>query len=811
MHICGIMASHQAMVTSMKSQHHVGSERYYAGAAEFIPYACHYDKNTLLTKNGELVQTIKISGFTFEVEGKDPPDLRKALRQAIAKHVHPNEQAIWFHTIRSRRNLVPGGTFVAKFARDIKDAWSHKNYWHDKFVSELYVTLVSNPKDIKTWNISTLAGAMYFKVLESAHRKFLEHAHAALSRVVENIMQDLLTFNPHLLSIVVREEGVFSENLAFINKILYIKDEEIPLPIVDLSNYLSSRAISFGNVAIEIRQENHKSFAAMLSIKEFHDMGGDYLKRLLELPVQMAICQTVDFIPSKKARAAFEHANYILTLSGDEKLRQISGIAEIMNEEGLTAYDFAESQMSLMVAAATRNKLAEDIHRVSEALIELGLVIVREDMNLEGCYWSQLPANFSFITRKSIVHKTAIAGFAGINNTPTGKLHSKWGEAITLFRTFHGTPYFFNFHDGDNGNTLVIGEPHRGIRALVHFLISQTTKYTSSVYMVDCTGYGTAFVEAMGGLSLVMSTNVTEASHALNPLCLEDNSGNRTFLAGWLTCLAGIQAGQCSLEIEQVLTQAVAYIMGCAPENRRLNVLTEWVAAQGEVGASTAAVLAEWHGEGQYAALFDYEQDAFPSHRRFLSLDVMPIIDESPQVLAAVFSYYLHRIEQQLDGTPALIAMDKFHEIARNVYMVQDLTRWIGGVNAKDAILLMTMRELTMDFPEALVDFFQTQIATLIQFPDGSSLEQYKELFGFADAQLIKLKQSQLLNRMFLITQGENATAIELNLSGMKHILPVLEGGADTYDVMLREVAMSGSNDPAQWLPRFYAHYGYNE
>ena len=34
-------------------------------AAHFIPYKCHFNSNTLLTYNEELVRIIKIKGFAF--------------------------------------------------------------------------------------------------------------------------------------------------------------------------------------------------------------------------------------------------------------------------------------------------------------------------------------------------------------------------------------------------------------------------------------------------------------------------------------------------------------------------------------------------------------------------------------------------------------------------------------------------------------------------------------------------------------------------------------------------------------------------
>ena len=44
--------------------------------ADFVPYSCLFDPNTILTKNGELMQIIKITGFTYEVITNEEADLR---------------------------------------------------------------------------------------------------------------------------------------------------------------------------------------------------------------------------------------------------------------------------------------------------------------------------------------------------------------------------------------------------------------------------------------------------------------------------------------------------------------------------------------------------------------------------------------------------------------------------------------------------------------------------------------------------------------------------------------------------------------
>ena len=68
----------------------------------FIPYACYYDKNTILTKNGELLQSIRVKGLSYDTSGGDD-SLRDSLVQHVFKRVPSNKFSFYLHTIREAK------------------------------------------------------------------------------------------------------------------------------------------------------------------------------------------------------------------------------------------------------------------------------------------------------------------------------------------------------------------------------------------------------------------------------------------------------------------------------------------------------------------------------------------------------------------------------------------------------------------------------------------------------------------------------------------------------------------------------------
>ena len=117
-----------------------------ADVPAFIPFACHYNPHTILTKNGELLQTIKITGFTYESvnqEDNTKKTVRRALREAVAKSIGSSDFALWIHTVRRRTDLRAHGKYRSgSFEEAVNHSWDKHHDWQHKYVNELYVTII---------------------------------------------------------------------------------------------------------------------------------------------------------------------------------------------------------------------------------------------------------------------------------------------------------------------------------------------------------------------------------------------------------------------------------------------------------------------------------------------------------------------------------------------------------------------------------------------------------------------------------------------------------------------------------------------
>ena len=237
----------------------------------------------------------------------------------------------------------------------------------------------------------------------------------------------------------------------------------------------------FGNESLEIRgaAKDDVTFGAMVSIKEYGpERAPGMLDALLRLPLEFVLTQSFAFVDQQKALDSLEQVQRVMDSAEDRavSLKEELTLATDATASGQIA--FGEHHLTVMVKAKTQQQLDQAVTEVSTELTNLGLIAVREDLNLEAAFWAQLPGNFPFIARRALISSANFAGFASFHNFPQGKSENNhWGPAVTLLETTSGTPYAFNFHHGDLGNFTVIGPSGTGKTVVLTFLMAQAQRF----------------------------------------------------------------------------------------------------------------------------------------------------------------------------------------------------------------------------------------------------------------------------------------------------------------------------------------------
>lgn len=767
---------------------------------EFIPYACHFDGETLLTKNGELMQTIKIVGFSFESIDSEAADLRETIRSAIGAGLNSTSFAVWFHTIRRRKNLSPGGDYQEYFPRVAHEAWNHHNDWRHKYINELFITVVRDGETSSLKSPVRFVRSLVITRDMASREDHLREMHEELNAATGRMLEKLKVFGARKLSVFSDKGVYYSELLRFLGKILKLREEEMAMTDNDLSDALASHKVHFGHDALEVRApDESRRFGAILTVKEYHEISLSAIDKFLQLPEEFIVTQTMDFINPTKAVKSFSQQHRITQISKDTRLARVSGLDDIMQSMTGSPTDFGEHQITIFLIADDLKHLNRYLESTIEVLSSLGIVVMREDLRLEEAYWSQLPANFAFLKRLKPINSARIGGFANLSNYPAGKaVDNHWGPAVTVFHTAALTPYFFNFHNGNVGHTSVIGPYGAGKTVLLNFLLSESRKFNTKLFFFDYQHNSEVFIAALGGK--YHSVTPSGIGLPLNPLQLEPNEVNRDFAGLWLEALYFQHTQNFPSENdEKILGEALDQLFSLPHEQRTLVSLSQLLA---QSDSQLASQFSAWHSGGSHAGLFGHVDDALSFEGLIHGFDMTGIVEDWYSV-PAVMLYLLHRIMHELDGTPSIIVMDEAWNLMDNPFFAPRIQGWLEAVSARNALVIFATESIEGASQSAISAEMFSKIATQIYLPDPSPGEAYTTVFGLNDNEFDLLSLMSPEQRHFMLKKGEDAIVAQLDLQGLEKLLQVLSSQQRGREILHSVIAERGSR-PEDWLPEYH-------
>ncbi|MDE3061149.1 MAG: hypothetical protein KGJ06_09065, partial [Pseudomonadota bacterium] len=624
--------------------------------SEFIPYYCHFNPHTLLTKNGELMQIIRITsnGLGLDYEsgestGEHDATMRGVIRAAIGESIQSDRFALWIHTARKRRNIRFDAKFRDPFAAYAHKRWRQKARWQHQYYNEIYITVLYEGQtaalvEKQDWaEVSIPARNRHYR------NAYLDIAYEELNATVAMLMEKIRPhYQPHLLTVEERldtslgETLCYSQPMEFLGTLVNLRAESMPMGNSNISTALPTTALTFGFNALETRGgDNVRRYGAIMSLKQYREIPADTADRILQAPMEFVISQAFRFIPQKKALKPYREQKELFTISGDMECIEASGIEDMIQSNRQQPTDFGEQQIGIMVMADDYKHLDDEVASVQSAFAELGLVTIREDIRLEDCFWSLLPGNFEFLRRLEPINTARIAGFCRLNRysggTPSG---NRWGNAVTLAPTTVNSPYFFNFHYQDNGHTLLFDANSfndAAGRILLNFLLTETRQYDGRLCIFDRHQSARLLLDRLGGDYHTFAGAGKRQPLGINPFTLENNPRNQSFLLAWCSSLLNSTLTD---EQKEYLRAAIEQLYAGPADQRHLPGLLAQVAAMNPV---LAATFAPWHGDGALAGMIDSAEDRIDFSRLLHGFDMTPILERQECTLP-VFSYLLHRL-----------------------------------------------------------------------------------------------------------------------------------------------------------------------
>jgi type IV secretion system protein VirB4 len=790
--------------------------------AEFIPYSSHVTKNAVKLANGDFIQTIKMQGAAHEsADVRDINAWHDQLNGFMRNIASPNV-AVWSHIIRREYGEYPGGEYQPGFCRDLNEKYRRQMEQEKMLVNELYLTIVYRPQPIKVAKLLDIFDKKSSKDLQQRQIDELE----ALEDVTGAALAALDRYEPELLGCYEHNGYMFSEVLEFLAFLVNGEWRRFPLPRADINQILATSRPLFGKGGLmALKGPTQTQYAGIVSIQEYPSITcPGILNDLLSMPFEFVLSQSFTFLSKPVAIGRMQRQQARMVNAGDVATSQIADIDNALDDLTSNRFVMGAHSLCLVIRAQDQKSLNEHINEAGAALSDSGMKWAREDVGMAAAFWSQLPGNFEYRINVGDITSRNFAGFCSLHNYPIGRLrHNQWGDAVMMFKTTSGAPYYFNFHKGEEGtdakraakldpnhkdlaNTVVIGKSGTGKTVLETVLLAQAQKFhqpekgkTLSCILFDKDLGASVAVRAMGGRYYPLKNGI---SSGFAPFQLEPTPNNLTFLETLVKQLVKREDMPITPRQEREISEAIKGVMGASKQNRRLGSLLEFFDPTDENGLHMR--LSRWCRGGALGWLFDNAEDTLRlDNCTMVGFDVTEFLDND-ETRTPTIMYLFHRIESLIDGRRIPIFMDEFWKLLDDPAFEELAQNKLVTIRKQDGFLVMFTQSPQQVLKSPIAFAIISQTATKIFLPNPEAdYDDYVNGFKLTEREYEIVRGLGEKSRRFLIKQGQNSVVAELNLRGFDDELAVLSGNTATSLLAERLVQELGE-DPAIWLPEFH-------
>jgi type IV secretion system protein VirB4 len=771
-----------------------------AGAAQHVPYVRMADAWTVETRSGDLVQVLRLEGKSFETEDARELDRLKATRNTLLRALSGGDFALWQHIVRRRVQPELPGAIPPGFAAELDRKWFARLRDRKLYVNDLYLSLVRRAPRGSAGLALRLQRALSPARDAELGRRERDQALRELHQQAANLEAKLAPYGACRLGAVETQAAPLSEPLRFVHHLLTGRDRPVALSQSPLDGYLPGATDFHGNEAFEMRGPGWSRFGAVLAVKEYAPQTwAGMLDALFTLPCEAIVTQSFAFIGRGASLEMLARQARIMESIEDPALSQIDEIEQARDDLASGRLVYGSHHFSVVPVVESAGALDAACNEIDKRLTDLGLITVRETGGaMELARWAQLPANFAYVARPAPIASTNFAAFASLHNYAYGQpAGNHWGPAVTILETVSGTPYFFNFHDGDNGNTIVVGASGSGKTALMTFLLAQALRTGCRVVYFDKDRGADLFVRALGGhYSLIRPGEAT----GFNPLRLPDAPGTRAMLGNWLGSLLTARGERLSAQESLVVQQAVADTFRLPEAERRLAVIAAFFP---RISAGRLLErLQPWHGQGQYAWLFDNPEDRLALDQKVMGFDLTEVLKD-PVIRAPALYYMLQRVDRVLArGKPTVIVVDEGWAALADPVMTPLVNDWERTIRKRGGLVLFASQSPESITRNPIGSVIIGQSPTHIFMPSPNAEPRVFEGYNLSQRELELILTLDRESRCFLVKHGRHSVLCRLDLAGMADEIALLSGRTETVELLDLILPETGE-DPAAWMPVF--------
>lgn len=769
------------------------------GPETFIPYVRHVDETIIALDSRALMVTLAIDGVSFETA--DILDLNALHRDlnTLYRNIADERLALWTHLIRRRENGYPDGAFATRFSETLNARYRARMVDEDLFRNDLFLSVLWMPSRDPAEKAAQLLSRL--KKARRVDAELDEDALKQLRDKVIDVTAGLKRFRPRVLSIYEQDGLLFSEPAELLHQIVGGRREPVPLTEGRIASAIYTDRVIIGRETVEIRREAESRYAGMLSFKEYPARTRTgMLDGVLTCPFELILTQSFVFASKTDARVIMGRKQNQMVSSGDKAASQIGELNDAMDDLESNRFVLGEHHMALSVFAGSPKELTDNLAKARAHLTNGGAVVAREDLGLDAAWWAQLPGNMRYRARSGAITSKNFAALSPFHSYPIGQMDgNEWGPAVALLKTASGSPFYFNFHYGDLGNTFVCGPSGAGKTVLLNFMLSQLEKHNPDMVFFDKDRGGDLFVRAAGGTYLPLKNGSPTGCAPLK--ALELTAENKVFLARWVGKLVGSIGRELSVTELRDIASAIDGLADLPVAQRTIGALRTFLDNTDPEGI--AARLRRWERGGPLGWVFDNDVDDIGIGAKFVGYDMTDFLDND-EIRTPLMAYLFYRVEQLIDGRRIIIVIDEFWKALQDEGFRDLAQNKLKTIRKQNGLMLFATQSPRDAIVSPIAHTIIEQCPTQVFMPNArGDRADYVDGFKLTDREFeLIARELSVESRRFIVKQGHNSVVAELNLNGFDDELAILSGR--TANVELADAIRAEVGDIREdWLPIF--------
>lgn len=697
------------------------------------------NKNTLLTKDQNLVQCFKVGGLSYISVGKENDAMLHSQRFSFLLRMKTGLECMVFikkekaelHQRSKLKNPNP-------YSQEIIDKWEE-----DFALTQIDYYFMVSTKD------TDLLGKLDKKIEKTNNE-------------IEFKLKKLKEFGNELknhLSDYEITELTSDEIISFYATLLNGEELKLECDKYYFDDYFNNADIEFKRNYFTRELPQKTIYSSFVSIKTYEakEVSRKDINSLLQVDTDLFICIGFSTISKNASDRAISSAQS-RTKEADI-LGELENLKARIDSEKVKLFDMS---INILINEKSQEKLEYAVDEITAICKKNNLIPARETIAQQSTFFSLFPSLWTKCSaRKRTQTSSVLATFLNFENERAGQNFNPWGkEAVAILRNSLGKPYFFNFHlplsKGEDqnqlkvGHTLIIGKTGLGKTTLATFLMNGLFKYGINILALDKLQGMSVFTNFVNG-----EYHEVGEDFKLNPFSLTDTEENRKFLEVFLQGLIGIDQDEITTEqaekknlLSDALERFYSYTKE-EPQERTFSTLLRSIEDE-----SIKTMLSPFKG-----GILDNSEDALNFSRQ-LSVLGMDNILKDKQLTSIVALYLFQKLvsisREQNRGF--FIFVDELREYLGNKVLASQLLTLILEARKINGVVAMGVQNLDFfdELAEKMKSSFLTNIAHFIVYPTTSTeeLDNLEKIIGLTAEEKDFLKSTPPIERKVLIKQG---------------------------------------------------------